>query len=441
MNEPVHRCDDLEMYALGGLDEEERQAFERHLEACPACREGLDELLAVIGLLPFAAEPVAVPEGMQARVLGSVLGASASSEQRFEDLTRAADVVRGAKAQPAQAAGPAEPVHPLQSADQADATEQAASADPDELTEAGLEPGVTEREWAALLKTPILSKPTQDERATAAKAAGTSGVTPASMTERIAELRPDERKPERELEASPQGPQQSNAQQSELQRANAQQANAQQMGLQLSDAQQLNVQQMADPPSPSPRSQQRVAHGGSQAQLEAADTLARRAGRRTKPRDRLKPWIYGGLTAAVLLLGWYSFDLRGQLDQLRSELALNDSPSVGVQINHAVTLSGTAADIVAQGLATIVIDAKGAHLLVQAEKLPELQGSEAYQVWLIKGEDVVNAGTFLTHNGTGGLYYTMELKDYDQIAITLEPDANGAKPRGKPVLAAKLVNG
>jgi hypothetical protein len=61
-------------------------------------------------------------------------------------------------------------------------------------------------------------------------------------------------------------------------------------------------------------------------------------------------------------------------------------------------------DIVAEGLATIVIDAKGMHLIVQAENLPKLTNDEAFQVWLLKEGKPVNAGTFLTNDGTWALY-------------------------------------
>jgi anti-sigma-K factor RskA len=157
-------------------------------------------------------------------------------------------------------------------------------------------------------------------------------------------------------------------------------------------------------------------------------------------RNRIKPWIYSGLSAAVLILGVYSYNLQQDISDLKSRIALLDRPAEAAQVNNVVELSSTAKEIVAKGLATIVIDAKGTHLLVQAEQLPELKNNEAYQVWLIKGKETpVNAGTFMTYNGTGGLYYTFNPNNYDTIAITLEPDAHGVMPRGKPVLAAALL--
>ncbi|MBO2944047.1 anti-sigma factor [Paenibacillus sp. F411] len=170
-----------------------------------------------------------------------------------------------------------------------------------------------------------------------------------------------------------------------------------------------------------------------------------------------------GLAAAVIALGVYSAQLRGEVEQLelqsaeaeaakqellaaqneadRLQAMLNDAlkPSQGLKLGEAVKLDPVSEDIIAQGLATIVIDSQGTHLVVQAENLPELQSNEAFQVWLIKGEDKRNAGTFLARDGIGALYYTFEPEDYDTVAITVEPDAYGEQPRGRLILAAPIA--
>jgi len=158
--------------------------------------------------------------------------------------------------------------------------------------------------------------------------------------------------------------------------------------------------------------------------------------------------------AAAVLIGFYAGNLRGEIGNLQQQLAMTSNevgnlqqkivsasmPSQGLRVNDAVKLSPAAKDIVAQGLATIVIDAKGTHLLVQADNLPKLQGSEAFQVWLIKGNVKQSAGTFLTRDGTGAMYYTFKPEDYDTIAITLEPDEKGSEPRGRVILAANIAD-
>ncbi|TXK75123.1 anti-sigma factor [Paenibacillus sp. N3.4] len=288
MNKPANGCENLEMYAVDGLDPEERAEFERHVQECAACAAELAELMELLDLLPIAADPVQIPEGMKDRILGNILNVEAvkTDVSPFEQTTF-------------------------------ELPKDMAKSIPVQVP----------------IRIPITS------------------------------------------------------------RSN-----------------------------------------------EASSDYVSGSRRGAAKTSRLKPWIYGGLSAAVLILGVYSYNLRQDISDLKSRMALLDRPSEGAQVNKVVTLNGAVKDIVAKGLATIVVDAKGTHLLVQAEKLPELKNNEAYQVWLIKGKETpVNAGTFMTHDGTGGLYYTFNPNSYDTIAITLEPDAHGDKPRGTPVLAANLI--
>nr|WP_269462729.1 anti-sigma factor [Paenibacillus baekrokdamisoli] len=71
------------------------------------------------------------------------------------------------------------------------------------------------------------------------------------------------------------------------------------------------------------------------------------------------------------------------------------------------------------------MDGKGMCFIVQAEKLPELKNEEVFQVWLLKGDQPVNSGTFVTKDGKGALYYTFSADEFDSIAITQETDAHG----------------
>ncbi|MFD1884635.1 anti-sigma factor domain-containing protein [Paenibacillus wenxiniae] len=179
-------------------------------------------------------------------------------------------------------------------------------------------------------------------------------------------------------------------------------------------------------------------------------------GRRSSARNRATLWqmTTAIAVAAAVLIGMYASNLRGEIGNLQQQLAMTSDemgnlqqkivsasmPSQGLRVNEAVKLSPAAKDIVAQGLATIVIDAKGTHLLVQADKLPQLKGSQAFQVWLIKGDVKQSAGTFLTRDGTGAMYYTFKPDDYDTVAITLEPDEKGSQPRGPVILAASIAD-
>ncbi|WP_379158577.1 anti-sigma factor domain-containing protein [Paenibacillus sp. sgz5001063] len=155
-------------------------------------------------------------------------------------------------------------------------------------------------------------------------------------------------------------------------------------------------------------------------------------------RSRLLRSVCAALAVTAAALAIYSFSLQRDVSGLKKQLALTGAPSTELKVNEVVQLGPAAQDIVAKGLATIVIDAKGTHLLVQAEKLPELSGSEAFQVWLIKGDVKKSAGTFVSSGGTGAMYYTFDPQGYDTVAITLEPDGQGEQPRGRPILVAKI---
>lgn len=177
--------------------------------------------------------------------------------------------------------------------------------------------------------------------------------------------------------------------------------------------------------------------------------------------QKLRYWRLASLTlsAAVIGLGLYAYALKGSMSVLltdfdtvketvgglqaelagfNSKLALANKPAAGMQVNKIVTLNPAAENIISKGLASIVIDSKGTHLIVQADDLPQVKQQEAFQVWLIKDNQPVSAGAFSPLDGKGVVYFTFEPKDYDTVAITLEPDANGEKPRGAIVLAGGL---
>ncbi|WP_405105334.1 anti-sigma factor [Paenibacillus sp. FSL K6-1217] len=158
-------------------------------------------------------------------------------------------------------------------------------------------------------------------------------------------------------------------------------------------------------------------------------------------RTRFWGYLSLGLAVAVLLLVVYTGQLRGNVSELKQQLASGTGPLQGLKVNEAVALSPAGEGVTAKGTATIVADPTGTHLVLQAEDLPELTGTEVYQVWLIKGDSPVNAGTFISQGGNGALYYSFDPKAYDTIAVTLEPDGAGVTPRGKMILTAPLKQG
>lgn len=59
MTEPHANSEDLDLYALGALDGEEKQTLEVHLSACPSCQRELTAAHQRTSLLGLAAQPIA----------------------------------------------------------------------------------------------------------------------------------------------------------------------------------------------------------------------------------------------------------------------------------------------------------------------------------------------------------------------------------------------
>lgn len=85
----ANHCDRLIDYFNNALTPEETNLFEEHLKTCTTCQAELKEWQLLTDDLPFLSEPVSPPEGMKARILGSILSNSGttelpSNEKQFE---------------------------------------------------------------------------------------------------------------------------------------------------------------------------------------------------------------------------------------------------------------------------------------------------------------------------------------------------------------------
>ncbi|MHB8587317.1 MAG: anti-sigma factor [Candidatus Dormibacteraceae bacterium] len=58
-------------WALGALEPEEARGMQAHVEGCASCRETADRLRRAVGALPLAADEVAPPARLRARVLAA----------------------------------------------------------------------------------------------------------------------------------------------------------------------------------------------------------------------------------------------------------------------------------------------------------------------------------------------------------------------------------
>src|SRR5258708_26225747 len=72
MNEHEQYVDDLALYALDGLDGEERVRLDAHLAACAACRLELEQLRGDTALLALSAAGARPPQRARQRLLNAV---------------------------------------------------------------------------------------------------------------------------------------------------------------------------------------------------------------------------------------------------------------------------------------------------------------------------------------------------------------------------------
>lgn len=69
--------------------------------------------------------------------------------------------------------------------------------------------------------------------------------------------------------------------------------------------------------------------------------------------------------------------------------------------------------------------------------LPRLSAGQVYEAWLIKGGQAVDEGVGTQANGSLGLQIPVDVSQFDQLAITIEPGEQ-PQPTSTPILAGQL---
>ncbi|MGG3451035.1 anti-sigma factor [Domibacillus aminovorans] len=163
-------------------------------------------------------------------------------------------------------------------------------------------------------------------------------------------------------------------------------------------------------------------------------------------RSKLKEWSnflqkqFTPITAGILL-GIMGLAIIINI-QWQKELGDGEKiNSVPVEVLSTLSLQGTEQkNRDTNGDAFILQQGETKRLVVQVSNLPRLEGSEVYQVWLLKNGERENAGIFKPgKNGEGMLIYQLAQNlNFDQIGITLEPDQYSSQPRGKKIMGSSL---
>ena len=117
-----------------------------------------------------------------------------------------------------------------------------------------------------------------------------------------------------------------------------------------------------------------------------------------------------------------------------SDNGLHLSPRSGTSIR---ILHGTRRATEARGLLIATED----EAMLLALNLPPLPSNKIYQIWLVKGDFVINAGLLSTDKTGYGqtiIIPYLSLADFDGIGITIESASGSADPTGESVLQGNL---
>ncbi|MFQ3545085.1 anti-sigma factor [Halobacillus rhizosphaerae] len=162
-----------------------------------------------------------------------------------------------------------------------------------------------------------------------------------------------------------------------------------------------------------------------------------------KPSAGKKPWVMGGLAAALVIsVGGNIFAIVNDNGETTSQPKVEQPADESTnQVAERVQLKGEKTEAIAS--AAMIQQDNQNLLTLQAEGLEKLQGDEVYQVWLIKGDKPYRAGTFVANsNGEGAVAFSLDQlpKDtsWDAMAISKEPDATSETPQGEVILSSKL---
>ncbi|TMU84974.1 anti-sigma factor [Bacillus sp. BHET2] len=154
-------------------------------------------------------------------------------------------------------------------------------------------------------------------------------------------------------------------------------------------------------------------------------------------KRKKKAWFFPSIAAALALSLIGNAYLVTQIED-QNEVVEQATIDQVVQYVDLAAVSGNA-----KGTASIIKQGAQTSMVVQASELQNLSNEEVYQVWLIKDDKPERAGTFVTSkDGKGSVVFKFNeeftKKDWDTVAITLEPDANSQLPQGDIVLASEI---
>ncbi|TFD98422.1 anti-sigma factor [Jeotgalibacillus salarius] len=173
------------------------------------------------------------------------------------------------------------------------------------------------------------------------------------------------------------------------------------------------------------------------AHIETQDSSRPAESTPMRPSKKKRQWMMPSVAA---LLAISLFGNAYLFTQLSDNADIVEQATIDQVLQYA-ELAPTEGD--ASGTASIIDQGEEKRLVVQASNLSALSAEEVYQVWLLQDGQPERAGTFVIDNeGRGSVIFSMNEefaeRDWDTVAVTLEPDANSELPEGDIILASEL---
>ncbi|QFT88010.1 Anti-sigma-K factor rskA [Bacillus sp. THAF10] len=196
----------------------------------------------------------------------------------------------------------------------------------------------------------------------------------------------------------------------------------------------LVSEQASPPPEMKKRILDNVFAAEDQTETTTSVTPINKTEPATKAPTQKKAWLTTILAASLLLsLLGNGYLLMQNQDDIAATPDITPPDSI-VNLQPSETS--------ANGFAALYQKEEALSVMVHTEELPELSGTEVYQVWLLKDGSPIPAGDFIVDSqGKGYVLYNIDettVKEWDTIAITLEPQKGNELPEGKVLLSAGL---
>ena len=168
------------------------------------------------------------------------------------------------------------------------------------------------------------------------------------------------------------------------------------------------------------------------------------------PRRRISAaWVVAAASFVVALasLGWVAM-LQGQITDLQRSVVLAGDRAA--RFDHVVQVLASdrlavrplvpmAQDMPSTGY--VFMDPASGEGMLMCHDLPPLDQSHAYQVWFVRGSELVSGGMLWPdHSGNG---YTLirvpqDLQSFDSVNLTVEPGSGSQWPTTPRIMASRL---